>query len=138
MPPSVIALLAAAPAPRIEVMNPFFSKIHLGDGRAIHHFSAADEGEDFHDHPWSFTSEILAGGYAEDVVISLTRFTVMEQRRLPGTTHHVEASHMHRITRLLDGHCWTLVTAGPVERQVRFYRHRDGQVQSRRWDEAWP
>jgi len=138
MPPSVIALLASAPAPRIEVMNAFFTKIHLGDGRAVHHFTAADEGEEFHDHPWSFTSEVLAGGYAEDIVVSLNRFTVIEQRRLPGTTHQVEASHMHRITRLLDGDCWTLVTAGPVERQVRFYRHRDGQVQSRRWDEAWP
>lgn len=138
MPPSVIALLSATPAPRIEVMNAFFTKIHLGDGRAIHHFTAADEGDEWHDHPWSFTSEVLAGGYAEDIVVDLDPFTVMERRRTPGSAQHVPADHIHRITRLLDGHCWTLVTAGRVEREVSFYRAREGMVQSRRWDEAWP
>lgn len=138
MPPSVIALLSAAPAPRIEVMNAFFTKIHLGDGRAVHHFTAADEGDEFHDHPWNFTTEILHGGYAEDVVIDTDRFTVIERRRTPNTMHHVESWHIHRITSLFADDCWTLVTAGPIERDVRFYRFRDGQLQSRLWNEGWP
>jgi hypothetical protein len=138
MPLVVTALIEAAPDMRVEVMSPVFRKIHLGDGRALHHFAAGDEGDEFHDHPWSFTSEVLVGGYAEDVVVRLSPFTVMEQRRLPGTAHQVDASHIHRITRLLEPECWTLVTAGPVEREVRFYRHRDGGVQARLWNEGWP
>jgi hypothetical protein len=138
MPLVVTALIEAAPSIRIEVMSPAFRKIHLGDGRALHHFTAGDEGDEFHDHPWSFTSEVLVGGYLEDVVLELDPFTVMQHRRDAGRMYWVRSRHIHRITRLLDDDCWTLVTAGPVERDVRFYRHRDGQVQSRRWNEAWP
>jgi hypothetical protein len=138
MPPVVTALIEAAPSIRVEVMSPAFRKIHLGDGRALHHFTAGDEGDEFHDHPWSFTSEVLVGGYAEDVVVRMNPFTVVEQRRLPGMTHDVTAAHVHRITRLLGPECWTLVTAGPVVSDVYFYRHREGGVQCRRWNEAWP
>ncbi|MET3826550.1 hypothetical protein ABIC16_002243 [Sphingomonas sp. PvP055] len=138
MPLVVTALIEAASSIRIEVMSPAFRTIHLGDGRALHHFTEGDNGDEYHSHPWSFTSEVLHGGYAEDIVLTLDPFSVLEQRRVPGTTHQVETSHIHRITRLLGEDCWTLVTAGPVERETRFYRHRDGHVQSRRWDEAWP
>jgi hypothetical protein len=138
MPLVVTALIEAAPDMRVEVMSPVFRKIHLGDTRALHHFTAGDGGDEFHDHPQTFTSEVLAGGYAEDVVVSLDPFTVMELRRLPGTSHHVPATQIHRITRLLEAECWTLVSAAPVERETRFYRHRDGQVQSRHWNEGWP
>jgi len=137
MPLVVTALIEAAPSIRIEVMSPAFRKIHLGDGCALHHFTAGDEGDEFHDHPWCFASTVLHGGYTEDVVVSLDPFTVMEKRRLPDTMHLVNADHIHRITRLLAENCWTLVAAGPPAREVRFYRHRDGSVQSRRWDEAW-
>ncbi|WP_010218917.1 hypothetical protein [Sphingomonas sp. PAMC 26621] len=137
MPLVVTALIKAAPSIRIEVMSPALRKIHLGDDRALHHFTRGDDGEEYHSHPWSFTSEVLHGGYAEDIVVSLYPFTVLEKRRLPGTTHQVEANHIHRITRLLGEDCWTLVIAGPAEREVQFYRHREGGVQSRRWDEAW-
>lgn len=125
---------------RHEHMNDAFEKWHiigLPFAAALHHFSAGDEGDEYHDHPFGFSSHVLHGGYAEDIVVSLNPFTVLEQRRLPNTTHQVEAGHIHRITRLLSEDCWTLVTAGTAERDVRFYRHRDGQVQSRRWDEAW-
>jgi hypothetical protein len=137
MPPAVIALLSAAPDIRTEVMSPFFRKIHLGDGRALHHFTAADEGDEWHDHPWSFTSKVLAGGYVEQIVYPDSACAHW-MRRLPGSTHTVSATHIHRITRLLADDCWTLVTAGPVERDVRFYRFRDGQLQSRLWNEGWP
>ena len=138
MPLVITALIEAAPSIRIKVMSPAFYKIYLGDGRALHHFTAGDEGDEYHDHPWNFTTELLHGGYAEDVVVSLDPFTVLEQRRLPSIWYSVDAGHIHRITRLLADDCWTLVTAGPVEREVRFYRHRKDGVQSRRWDEAWP
>lgn len=138
MPLVVTARIEAAPSIRIEVMSPAFRKIHLGDGRALHHFTAGDEGDEFHDHPWSFTSEVLAGRYAEDIVFRMDPFTVTEQRHLPGSAHHVEAGVAHRIMRLLAEECWTLATAGPVVRDVFFYRHRDGGVQLRRWNEAWP
>lgn len=137
MPPSVIALLSAAPDIRTEVMSPFFRKIHLGDGRALHHFTAADEGDEWHDHPWGFTSEVLHGGY-EEQIIRPDMFWAVDINRLPGITHTVPAVRIHRITRLLADDCWTLVTAGPVERDVCFYRHRDGQLQSRLWNEGWP
>lgn len=32
----------------------------------VHHIRSSDEGRDFHDHPWTFLSLILRGGYYEE------------------------------------------------------------------------
>ena len=55
----VAEAVRALPVLRIERMNDHMAKLHLGDGRVVHHFTAADgPGADYHDHPWQFASTI--------------------------------------------------------------------------------
>ncbi len=87
-------------------------------------------------YPWSFETEILDGGYVEEV-FNLDpgggwRSELVH--RLPGETYHVDAAHIHRIVELPTGECWTLVRAGPHTRETRFWRFRD-IIQSRAWHE---
>ena len=122
---------------RVERMSPAFSKFHLDDGRALHRFMRPEPHADPHDHPWGFETEILAGGYVEEV------FRATEDggwraelvHRHPFTTHHIPAAHIHR-------KCWTLGRAGPWEREVHFWRFGDEvrrrHWRSRRWTRATP
>ena len=123
------------PVLRIERMNDHMTKVHLGDGRVVHRFSAADGPEAaFHDHPWPFSSTILAGGYIEEL-LDLSRPgeppRVVERR--PGDTFRNEAGTIHRIIRLLEPECWTVITPGAHERTPGFYEVRGGQVWHRLW-----
>lgn len=121
-----------------ERMNDVFEKWHivgLPFPAAFHHFTGPDEG-DFHDHPWGFTSHIIAGGYIEEVMNPTAHGyyrSVIE--RAAGTVHRVEANHIHRIVALTAPECWTLVLPGHWERQPRFWREIDGFWRSRQWDE---
>jgi hypothetical protein len=118
-----------------ERMNDQFEKWHilgLPFECAIHHFTGPDQG-DPHDHPFNFTSHILAGGYTEEV-FSPTGAAALVYRH-PGTAHQVRATHIHRIIDLPLGDCWTLILAGPHERETRFWRFSDG-IQSRAWHES--
>lgn len=122
---------------RIERMNDHFVKLHLGDGRVAHWFTGADGPDaDPHDHPWSFTSTVLEGGYVEQV-FDLTRpgDPPQEIERRPGDTFHNEAGTIHRIIRLLERECWTVIRPGPWERKPGFYRFEDGLALRRAWDE---
>jgi hypothetical protein len=127
---------------RIEPMGDAFTKYHLGGEQApwpffpvIHHFTAPDLG-DPHDHPWAFTSHVLQGRYVEEVFHLSADGSWSSEiiTRLPGTSHSVVATHIHRLIDLPDGDCWTCVMAGSVERETRFWRFDDG-VRSRAWYE---
>ena len=119
---------------RVERMSRAFVKYHLDNGQVLHRFTREEPHVDPHDHPWSFETEILDGGYVEEVFRvepdGAWRSEVVH--RHPGTTHRVEAGHIHRIVELPTGECWTLVRTGPHEREVRFWRFGDG-VRSRAW-----
>jgi hypothetical protein len=119
----------------IEVMGPHFTKYHRPGGTVLHHFTA-DDGGAIHDHPWSFHTTILKGGYVEHIYTDDGTYT--EHHRHEGETRHVPAATIHTITRLLGDECWTLVTPGPWEQHTRFYRVVDGGLESRQWDEGWP
>ena len=120
---------------RVERMSPAFIKYHLDDGSALHRFVRPEPHADPHDHPWSFETTILSGGYVEEV------FTFQPDgswrsawvERQPGSQHWIEASHIHRIVALPLGDCWTHVRAGPHERQTMFWRFGD-TVQRRAWN----
>ena len=120
---------------RVERMSPAFTKYHLDDGRALHLFRRGEPHADPHDHPWSFETEILAGGYVEEVFrVSPDggwRSELVE--RSPGTLHQVPAEHIHRIIELPQRECWTVVRAGPNVRGTRFWRFGD-DVRSRAWN----
>jgi hypothetical protein len=126
----------------VERMNDAFTKYHLNrEGEApwpfrpvLHHFTQPDYG-DPHDHPWSFTSFVMSGGYVEEV-FSITNGVWRSEivHRLPGTSHHVLATHIHRIIDLPEGECWTMVLGGPHERETRFWRFGE-HIESRAWHE---
>jgi hypothetical protein len=119
---------------RVERMSRAFTKYHLDDGRALHRFKAEEPHATPHDHPWGFETEILDGGYVEEVFYldPSGGWHSELQHRIPGKTYTVDATHIHRIVELPSGECWTLVRAGHPARETRFWRFGD-TVQSRAW-----
>ena len=126
------------PSLRIEEMSPAFTKIHI-DGlpfaMVAHRFTGPDHGP-FHDHPYPFQSHILWGGYEEEI-LDVRTGDVTRVERHPGTSHRVEASHVHRITRLLDGECWTSIVLpfGLPALRTGFFEWRENGLWHRFWDE---
>lgn len=120
---------------RGERMSPAFIKYHLDDGRALHRFKRPEPYAHPHDHPWSFETTILSGGYVEEVFVfrSDGRWTSELVERQPGSRHWIEASHIHRIVELPLGNCWTIIRAGPHERKTLFWLFGD-TVQRRAWN----
>lgn len=138
----VVARLHAPPKTIIigvERMSVAFTKFHLDDGRVLHWFRREERNANPHDHPWSFETEIIAGGYIEEVFYAYKDATWRSEfvHRQVGSHHSIAATHIHRIVELPTGECWTLVRAGPVERTTRFWRFGD-DVRSRPWNRrAW-
>lgn len=95
-------------------------------GIKLHHILLPDGDRAFHDHPWSFVSLILKGGYTEETPRSLPGRPGLLRgpgacifRRRPGSLHRLAAEDLHRITEL-HGSCWTLVINGPRRREWGF------------------
>ena len=118
-----------------EPMSPAMTKFHIDAPAVLHRFTAPDVG-DFHDHPWPFSSQVLSGGYVEEVLDLDTLGTSMVLRQ-PGDVFEITAQHVHRIVRLLDGDCWTAIRPGPWERKSGFWRVRGGRAEFRTWDAEW-
>ncbi|RYE57086.1 MAG: hypothetical protein EOP20_07960 [Hyphomicrobiales bacterium] len=120
---------------RVERMSPAFVKYHLDDGRALHRFVRPEPHANPHDHPWSFETTILAGGYVEEVFSFGTDGHWQSEyvERRPGSRYWIEATHIHRIVALPRGDSWTIVRAGPHERATLFWRFAD-VVQRRAWN----
>ncbi|RZJ27477.1 MAG: hypothetical protein EOO48_11800 [Flavobacterium sp.] len=103
---------------------------------SFNEFTGADVG-DPHDHPFSFITHILSGGYTERVYtineIGEVSFTDVE--RMPGTSHFVSAADIHQIIHLHTGHCVTLMLpqSGHI-RETCFYRFIDGKAYRRLWN----
>jgi hypothetical protein len=120
---------------RREDMGAHFTKWYVEGLPApaiLHRFTIAEPNADPHDHPWSFTSFVVSGGYTEEV------FDLAGSMRLvdhpPGEAFRVEAGRIHRIVRLWETECWTLVVPGPPERVPGFYRWADGEALHRPWN----
>ena len=120
----------------VERMSRAFTKYHLDDGRALHRFKVEEPHATPHDHPWSFETEIIDGGYVEEVFhLDAGGGWHMELvHRLPGVTYSVDAEHIHRIVELPERECWTVVRAGLNARETRFWRF-GADVRSRAWHE---
>ena len=120
----------------VERMSRAFTKYHLDDGRALHRFKAEEPHATPHDHPWGFETEVLEGGYVDEVFHLDPGGGWHSElvHRVPGQRYRVDATHIHRIVELPTGECWTLVRAGPNAREARFWRVGD-MVQSRAWHE---
>lgn len=106
-------------------------------GVFLHRMDGRDPGMDLHDHPWSFVSVILAGGYVEErcdireaPMWAGLAATADQWNGVPGLAERgperrlrqhfsIAASpltHAHRITGLLGKRSWSLVLHGPVRR----------------------
>ncbi len=103
----------------------------------LHHFLKGDP-NDVHDHPWSYATLILKGGYWE----WLPQFNSKGQKigelsvwRGPGHFRLCKAESYHRIELDPDVDCWTLFMPGPQKREWGFlvknkWVHNDSYLQS--------
>ena len=118
---------------RHEPMSPIFDKWHLGHGLVLHRFAAPDTGPP-HDHPFSFISHVIRGGYVEAVYADDGSCERVERK--PGDQFLIGPNHIHRIVDLLNGECWTVIEVqGEKIHEPGFYEWRHGEMWSRRWFE---
>jgi hypothetical protein len=94
----------------------------------LHHIVLPDLDADPHDHPWSFVSLLLSGGYVEQRWVwrqgepfnNLTRARWWWDFRLKvGSLGYRPGSAVHQIARVLPN-TWTLVFTGPRNRSWGF------------------
>lgn len=106
---------------RWTIAEPFGCKVLL------HHFLPNGDDPDPHDHPRSFVTLVLAGGYLDESWrlhgIDLRR--IVEEPMTRGRVRCRGARHLHR-TRVGPQGCWSLVVMGPLRRPWGFL-----------WDGNW-
>lgn len=99
----------------------------------VHNVMKSDEGRDFHDHPFNFTSLILWGGYLEhrpgceaDSFDDYRWCRILAYGRAcactyygPGSIVRRKAEDLHRL-ELINGHAWTFVVSSRYLRQWGF------------------
>ena len=94
---------------------------HKADGQLasensllLHWIVRPDPGEEFHDHPWQFSSEVLSGGISESIAMDdpgRARPTWRTLHRPPNSRVVHSASTFHRVWAV-DADTWTLVRTG--------------------------
>jgi hypothetical protein len=88
----------------------------------LHKFLKSDP-DDVHDHPWSYFTLILKGGYYEWVPQFNSRgekFGEIAKWRGPGHFRICNARSFHRIELDPSVTCWTLFMPGPQQREWGF------------------
>lgn len=106
----------------------------------VHHFLPNADERHFHDHPRSFWTLVLRGGYDDmkpcehegcdgdgcmlpddwPCPVCNGTGTVINEKMRAGMLRHRPATHCHK-TRVLPGGCWTIVTMGPQTRKWGFW-----------------
>jgi hypothetical protein len=81
----------------------------------VHRFGTADPRPTLHDHPYSFVSFVIRGGYYEQFGYYGVR-TRRGPERLVRRINVKRAEAFHVITKLLRVPTWTLVLTGPRRR----------------------
>ena len=82
-------------------------ELESGGRLYLHHFHRSDADDDLHNHPWSGSSTILAGGYTEERLHP--DGSIRSRTYLPGDSVDLMPNTFHRVD-LLDpaAGCWTL------------------------------
>lgn len=93
-------------------------------GIYVHDLLAPDK-EDPHDHPWSFISIILRGGYAEDFYAHpwnqvIGKMSAVTQHWGRFSAHRMGTDSAHRIKSIRPGTV-SLILVGPRRRQWGFF-----------------
>lgn len=89
-------------------------------GFYLHHIADADPGIDVHDHPWSFVSFVLKGGYVERIGTARQPYGGQLRFWGAGSVHRMPLHAAHQITLAQPG-TWTLVLRGPTVRRWGFF-----------------
>lgn len=79
----------------------------------LHHWLGPDDDRAKHDHPWSFTTFVLKGGYVDSSPEG------DEHLRAPAIKYR-EATHQHTVFPDPGG-CWTIIVTGPKIRKWGFW-----------------
>jgi hypothetical protein len=90
----------------------------------IHKFLKSDP-DDLHDHPWSYATLILKGGYYEWVPLRASNGDIIGQKKVwrgPGHFRMCSANSYHRIELKPGVTAWTLFMPGPQKRDWGFLR----------------
>lgn len=106
----------------------------LDDGGYVylHRFMRSDADQELHNHPWSATSLILAGGYREERRDARVVTGVAWQDYRPGDVNIIAPDTFHRVD-LLEHDCWTLCTVGPRVQDWGFWDRHSGAFTQ--WEE---
>ena len=86
----------------------------------LHHFIGDDWSLDLHDHPKRFISVGLWGKYRETTVASVPGWPISKVYRAPWV-RTLPATHIHRLSMIDGGTCWTLVAALKPVREWGFW-----------------
>lgn len=78
----------------------------------VHHIQSSDWPE-FHDHPWSFLTWILRGGYDELKPLTLDGVTATRETFQAGSVRLVRAETWHYLELAPGADAWTLVLTFP-------------------------
>lgn len=90
----------------------------------LHKFLKSDP-DDLHDHPWSYFTVILKGGYWEWTPVfdaSGKKLTEIAKWRGPGHFRRCSANSLHRIELDPGVECWTLFMPGAKQREWGFVK----------------
>lgn len=91
--------------------------LESGLSELLHRIVEPDDARAFHDHPWSFTSIVLAGGYVEE---RQTEDGLRREVRDVGSVAFRETLDLHRVAEVEPG-TWTRVTTGKRRRTWGFW-----------------
>lgn len=108
------------------VQTPWFSLY-------LHRFDAPDSRPTLHDHPWTFVSLMLRGGYMERRLNPHT-MQVDEAHRVRWI-NRVRASDAHAIMTLARVPSWSLLLVGPRVRTWGYWEPVDVEAGEWRWTE---
>jgi len=93
----------------------------------LHHWLAPDDARSRHDHPWSFVTFVLRGGYTDAGECPLTclnrlapRCVVHDEHLRAPAVRYRDASHKHTVFPD-EGGAWTIIVTGPKVRQWGFW-----------------
>lgn len=75
-------------------------------GVRLHEILTHDHAKDLHNHPWSFRSYILKGGYQEALLMADGAVATLSVNR--GSTYRRTHQDYHRIISISDQPVWTL------------------------------
>lgn len=86
----------------------------------VHHWLGRDDDRAMHDHPWSFVTFILRGGYTEMVPSERGDGSVTLKWLKAPSVHYRPADYQHMVFPN-EGSVWTVIVTGPRVRHWGFW-----------------